>query len=135
MFRMIVKSRRQLLIKINKVRARRSDITKRKCRIKSQRLFFLPSLFPREKGEGRERKRGATEIERHKNVSTLEDCSRVICYKSQLKFNKLYRIVKVARAQERQTDRQRERGSGGKRGSSVEIDVKLSVAAKSLSTF
>lgn len=52
---------------------------------------------------------GVTEIERHKNVSTLEDCSRVICYKSQLKFNKLYRIVKVARAQERQTERRGQR--------------------------
>lgn len=82
---------------------------------------------------------GVTEIERHKNVSTLEDCSRVICYKSQLKFNKLYRIVKVCESA-RETDREKrrervERGRVGKRSGSVEIDVKLSVAAKSLSTF
>lgn len=111
MFRMIVKSRRRLLIKINKVRARRSDITKRKCRIKSQRLFFFFRYSPGRRGtEGRGGEGGATEIERHKNVSTLEDCSRVICYKSQLKFNKLYRIVKVARAQERQREREEEWG-------------------------
>lgn len=52
---------------------------------------------------------GVTEIERYKNVSTLEDCSRVICYKSQLKFNKLYRIVRVARAKEKE---RRDRESG-----------------------
>lgn len=48
---------------------------------------------------------GLTEIERYKNVSTLEDCSRVICYKSQLKFNKLYRIVRDARKKERDRER------------------------------
>lgn len=110
---------------------------------KSTTIFFFP-LSPREEersraGEGKEE--GVTEIERHKNVYTLEDCSRVICYKSQLKFNKLYRIVKVAKAKERQTERrerargERESGRVGKRSGSVEIDVKLSVAAKSLSTF
>lgn len=105
MFRMIVKSRRRLLIKINKVRER-SDITKRKCRIKSQRLFFF-SAIP-QGGGGVAKEEGVTEIERHKNVSTLEDCSRVICYKSQLKFNKLYRIVKVCESA-RETDREKRR--------------------------